>query len=217
MAEPLLALSGLGKHFGGVQAVKDLSFSMGSGEIVGLIGPNGSGKSTSVNLISGTLPPSNGDIRFAGTSVSRLTVSERVPLGLARTFQTTSVFPEFSVREQVLTACHVRYRSSASGSVFRLASARREEHAQHAKVEEILAFVGLAAVAGEAAAHLGRLVQRKAHLSPPARQLAPDIDLRIVGVEHGDTVGRQPGKYLALGQRDILHQAEAASVAPRCW
>ena len=143
MAEPLLALSGLGKHFGGVQAVKDLSFSMGSGEIVGLIGPNGSGKSTSVNLISGTLPPSNGDIRFAGTSVSRLTVSERVPLGLARTFQTTSVFPEFSVREQVLTACHVRYRSSASGSVFRLASARREEHAQHAKVEEILAFVGL--------------------------------------------------------------------------
>ncbi len=75
MAEPLLALSGLGKRFGGVQAVKDLTFSVNAAEVVGLIGPNGSGKSTSVNLISGTLLPSEGEIRFAGDSVSRLSVS----------------------------------------------------------------------------------------------------------------------------------------------
>ncbi len=107
--------------------MKDLSFSVGAAEIVGLIGPNGSGKSTSVNLISGTLPPSHGEIRFAGPACPRLSVSERVPLGLARTFQTTSVFPEFSVREQVLAACHVRYRIERFSSVFRFASARREE------------------------------------------------------------------------------------------
>ena len=198
MAEPLLALSGLGKHFGGVQAVKDLSFSMGSGEIVGLIGPNGSGKSTSVNLISGTLPPSNGDIRFAGTSVSRLTVSERVPLGLARTFQTTSVFPEFSVREQVLTACHVRYRSSASGSVFRLASARREEHAQRAKVEEILAFVGLAAVAGEAASAISSAQQR---LLMIATALATEPRLLLLDEPAAGMVAKERKDLAALIQR----------------
>ena len=102
MAEPLLVLRDVGKQFGGVQAVKDLSFSVGADEVVGLIGPNGSGKSTSVNLISGTLPPTNGDILFAGASVARLPVAQRVPLGLARTFQTTRVFPEFTVHQQLL-------------------------------------------------------------------------------------------------------------------
>ena len=198
MAEPLLALSGLGKHFGGVQAVRDLSFSMGEAEIVGLIGPNGSGKSTSVNLISGTLPPSNGEIRFAGANVSRLSVSERVPLGLARTFQTTSVFPEFSVREQVLTACHVRYRSSASGSVFRMASARREEHAQRAKVEEILAFVGLAAVADEAASAISSAQQR---LLMIATALATEPRLLLLDEPAAGMVAKERKDLAALIQR----------------
>jgi branched-chain amino acid transport system ATP-binding protein len=160
MAEPLLQLQGLGKQFGGVQAVKDLSFTIDAAEIVGLIGPNGSGKSTSVNLISGTLPPSRGDIRFDGASVSHLSVSQRVPLGLARTFQTTSVFPEFSVHEQVLAACHVRYRSAAAGSIFRSSSARQEARAQHDKVDGLLDFVGLSAVAGELASAISSAQQR---------------------------------------------------------
>jgi ABC-type branched-subunit amino acid transport system ATPase component len=160
MAEALLALNGLGKQFGGVQAVKDLSFSIAVSEIVGLIGPNGSGKSTSVNLISGTLPPSQGDICFSGASVAQLSVSQRVPLGLARTFQTTSVFAEFTVREQVLTACHARYRSSALGAVFRTAAARHEEREQARKCDEILAFVGLANVAAEACSAISSAQQR---------------------------------------------------------
>lgn len=160
MAEPVLALRGLSKQFGGVQAVKDLSFAVGSAEIVGLIGPNGSGKSTSVNLISGTLPPTTGDICFNGADVTRLSVSRRVPLGLARTFQTTSVFAEYTVGEQVLTACHACYRSSAAGSVFRLPSARREAMAQAAKVENILSFVGLESVAHELTSAISSAQQR---------------------------------------------------------
>jgi ABC-type branched-subunit amino acid transport system ATPase component len=160
MAEPLLVLAGLGKRFGGVQAVKDLSFAVGEAEVVGLIGPNGSGKSTSVNLISGTLPPTDGDIRFGGAGVAHLSVSDRVPLGLARTFQTTSVFPEYTVREQVLTACHVRFRSAALGSVFRSRRASREDQAQRDKTEAILAFVGLAEVAGELASAISSAQQR---------------------------------------------------------
>jgi ABC-type branched-subunit amino acid transport system ATPase component len=198
MAEHLLALTGLGKHFGGVQAVKDLSFSMGEAEIVGLIGPNGSGKSTCVNLISGTLPPSHGDIQFAGASVSRLSVSERVPLGLARTVQTTSVFPEFSVREQVLTACHVRYRSSAPGSVFRMASARREESAQRAKVEDLLAFVGLAGVAGEAAAAISSAQQR---LLMIATALATEPRLLLLDEPAAGMVAKERKDLAALIQR----------------
>ena len=160
MPDQLLALRGLGKQFGGVQAVKDLSFVVDAAEIVGLIGPNGSGKSTSVNLISGTLPPTCGDIHFDGHSVARLPVGARVPLGLARTFQTTSVFAEFTVREQVLAACHVRYRSSALGSVLRSSPARREAREQGAKADQILAFVGLAAVADEPSSAISSAQQR---------------------------------------------------------
>jgi branched-chain amino acid transport system ATP-binding protein len=198
MPEPLLVLNGLGKHFGGVQAVKDLSFSVGTAEIVGLIGPNGSGKSTSVNLISGTLPPSHGEIHFAGASVSKLSVSERVPLGLARTFQTTSVFPEFSVREQVLTACHVRYHSSASGSVFRTASARREERAQRDKMEEILALVGLTAVADEPASAISSAQQR---LLMIATALATEPRLLLLDEPAAGMVAKERKDLAGLIQR----------------
>jgi ABC-type branched-subunit amino acid transport system ATPase component len=198
MAEPLLALNALGKRFGGVQAVKDLSFSVGEAEIVGLIGPNGSGKSTSVNLISGTLPPSSGEIRFAGKSVARLSVSERVPLGLARTFQTTSVFPEFTVREQVLTTCHVRYQSPASGSVFRMAASRREEMAQRSKVEEILAFVGLSAVAGESASAISSAQQR---LLMIATALATEPRLLLLDEPAAGMVAKERKDLAALIQR----------------
>ena len=198
MAESLLTLTGLGKHFGGVQAVRDLSFSVGEAEIVGLIGPNGSGKSTCVNLISGTLPPSHGAIRFAGADVARLAVSQRVPLGLARTFQTTSVFPEFSVREQVLTACHVRYRSSASGSVFRTGAARREESAQRAKVDELLEFVGLAAVADDAASAISSAQQR---LLMIATALATEPRLLLLDEPAAGMVARERKDLADLIQR----------------
>ncbi len=198
MAEPLLVLQGLGKQFGGVQAVKDLSFSVGAAEVIGLIGPNGSGKSTSVNLISGTLPPTHGDIHFGGDSVSRLTVSERVPLGLARTFQTTSVFPEFTVREQVLTACHVRYRSSASRSVFRLAGARREARAQRERVEEILAFVGLSIVADAAASAISSAQQR---LLMIATALATEPRLLLLDEPAAGMVAKERKDLAGLIQR----------------
>ncbi len=198
MFEPLLALTGLGKHFGGVEAVKELSFEIGPAEIVGLIGPNGSGKSTSVNLISGTLPPSTGDIRFAGASVSRLSASERVALGLARTFQTTSVFPEFSVREQALTACHVRYQSGASGSVFRTPPARREERAQRAKVEKLMTFVGLEKVADEPASAISSAQQR---LLMIATALATEPRLLLLDEPAAGMVAKERKELAGLIQR----------------
>lgn len=198
MSEPLLELDGLGRNFGGVQAVRDLSFAIGEGEIVGLIGPNGSGKSTSVNLISGTLAASAGRIRFAGQDVSRLTVSQRVPRGLARTFQTTSVFPESTVHEQVLTACHVRFESSAAGAVLRSASARRDEDRQQARTRDILDFVGLTSVGSELASAISSAQQR---LLMIATALATEPRLLLLDEPAAGMVARERKDLAQLIQR----------------
>jgi ABC-type branched-subunit amino acid transport system ATPase component len=158
--ERLLTLNQVSKNFGGVQAVKNLSFDVNSNEIVGLIGPNGSGKSTSVNLISGAVPPSSGDIVWRNQNVNKLPISQRVPLGLARTFQTTSLLAEFSVFEQVLTACHTSYRVSPWRSVLRLKDARAQDAEQRAKAQELVEFVGLGDVTHDPTSSISSAQQR---------------------------------------------------------
>ncbi len=160
MPEPLLALVGVHKSFGGVRAVRDLSFHVGEGEVVGLIGPNGSGKSTTVQLVAGALTASAGDIRVDGRSVKALPVSARVPLGLARTFQTTSLFPEYTVEEQVLLGCHTRFRCTAAASVLQTRSSRRDDAEQRDRAFRILEFVGLADLASVPAAAISSARQR---------------------------------------------------------
>ena len=160
MADSLLVVDQASKNFGGVQAVKGLSFSMGPAHIVGLIGPNGSGKSTSVNLISGTLPLTSGGIRFNGQDVSHLPINARVPRGLARTFQTTSVFAEFTVTEQVMTACHPSFQTNPIHAVLRFSDARAEESKQREKARQIIEFVGLSSVADQTASSISSAQQR---------------------------------------------------------
>jgi len=160
MSQALLTIDQVDKNFGGVQAVKGLSFSIGYSEIVGLIGPNGSGKSTSVNLISGTLPISAGVIQFKGQNLHTLPISERVMQGLARTFQTTSIFPEFTVLEQVLAACHSCFKTRPAGSVLRSSTAKMEEQQQRKKAIELLEFVGLYPFADQLACAISSAQQR---------------------------------------------------------
>ncbi len=148
------------KNFGGVQAVKDLSLDISSNEIVGLIGPNGSGKSTSVNLISGAVPPSSGDIFWCSQNVSKLPISQRVSLGMARTFQTTSLLAETTVLEQVLTACHTCYDVSPWSSIFRTKSARAQEDQQYAKAQDLVEFAGLGDVASQTTSAISSAQQR---------------------------------------------------------
>ena len=158
--ERLLTLNQVSKNFGGVQAVKNLSFDVNSNEIVGLIGPNGSGKSTSVNLISGSVPPSSGDIVWRNQNVNKLPISQRVPMGLSRTFQTTSLLSEFSVLEQVLTACHTSYRVSPWRSVLRTKKARTQDAEQIAKAQELVEFVGLGDVMNDPTSTISSAQQR---------------------------------------------------------
>jgi ABC-type branched-subunit amino acid transport system ATPase component len=147
VAEPLLVLKGVSRAFGGVQAVKNLDLSLHAGEILGLIGPNGSGKSTTVNLISGSLPVTTGQILFAGQAVQDQGMGARVNLGMARTFQTTSLFPEFTVFEQVLMASHVRRTTWAGGCVLRTQRARSEQAQRAEQAQQLIDWVGLGAVA----------------------------------------------------------------------
>ncbi len=105
----LLEIDRLGKTFGGLVAVNDLSLSVAPGEILGLIGPNGSGKTTVLNLISGALKPSSGEIRLRGHAISRLSANQIARLGIARTFQLVRVLESLSCRDNVIAGLAFRH------------------------------------------------------------------------------------------------------------
>jgi branched-chain amino acid transport system ATP-binding protein len=99
-----LTVRNLSKAYGGVQAVRDVSFSVAPGEIVAIIGPNGAGKTTCFNMLNGQLAPDRGDIRLEGESLVGLPPYRISRLGVGRTFQVTATFGSMSVRENVQTA-----------------------------------------------------------------------------------------------------------------
>src|SRR5512140_2937027 len=107
----LLEIRGLTRHFGGVTAVSNLSFSVTEGEILGLIGPNGAGKTTVFNLVTGFVRPTAGEILLDGKSVVGLRPHAVARRGIARTFQIVKPFPGLSVKENVTLAAFLRHRT----------------------------------------------------------------------------------------------------------
>jgi|Deesub1362A_J573_1020465.scaffolds.fasta_scaffold00738_16 branched-chain amino acid transport system ATP-binding protein len=99
-----LEVINLSKHFKGLRAVDDVTFSVGNGEFLGIIGPNGAGKTTLFNLITGFLKPTSGEIHFVGRDITGMKPHERVKLGIARTFQVTKPFKKLTVMENVIIA-----------------------------------------------------------------------------------------------------------------
>jgi len=143
----VLRVTGICKHFGGVQAIRDLSFDLRAGEILGLIGPNGSGKSTTVNVLTGALPLTSGAIELAGEQVQHLAEYDRAIRGLTRTFQTTSIFPEFTVSEHVHLGCEpMRQRGTAGDFATR--------------IDEVLSLTGLSEIADETVGAISSAQQR---------------------------------------------------------
>jgi branched-chain amino acid transport system ATP-binding protein len=100
----VLEVRGVSKRFGGITAVDDVSFSVSEGEILGIIGPNGSGKSTLFNCVLGQLAPSSGEVRVDGKPVSGLRPCDLNRMGVSRTFQLLQVFPQLSVRDNLILA-----------------------------------------------------------------------------------------------------------------
>ena len=157
--DALLSVEGISKRFGGVQALKDVSFAIGRKEVVGLIGPNGSGKSTCVNLLSGSLPATAGQVRLKGALITGRPIYEVVARGLTRTFQATQVFAEYTARQNALIGCHALFRSGTLGLIARSAGAVREQHEMAAQADEVLDFVGLGPRKDQVAATLSAAVR----------------------------------------------------------
>ncbi|MCH1435345.1 MAG: branched-chain amino acid ABC transporter ATP-binding protein/permease, partial [Acidimicrobiales bacterium] len=138
--ETTVALDDVRVAFGGNLAVAGVSLEVRRDEIVGLIGTNGAGKSTLMNALGGYVP-STGDISVLGTDVTGKTPSQRAALGLGRTFQAATLFPELTVRETVQVALEARRRSSFVQTALFLDA--RSERRRRAEADELIGFLGL--------------------------------------------------------------------------
>ena len=136
-AEPLLELRALSKSFGGLQAVRGVSLTMMPGDRKAIIGPNGAGKTTLFNLISGIFPASSGRILLFGRDITRWPSHRRAALGMARTFQVTSLFPRLTVLDNVLLA--VKGRRASKFVMWRPLSSYRDAYD---KAQELLHRAG---------------------------------------------------------------------------
>lgn len=138
-----LEVKKLTKHFGGIVAIKNLSFDVEKGEILALIGPNGAGKSTLFNLITSTLTPSKGEILFKNKDITNLKTHLIAQLGIARTFQKTSVFMEMSVIENILVAHNMVCKTNLINQIFFNNAAKKVEEGILENAINIIEFIGL--------------------------------------------------------------------------
>jgi branched-chain amino acid transport system permease protein len=137
MSEPgsILEIRGLTRRFGGLTAVDGLDIDVNDGEIVSLVGPNGAGKTTVFNLISGVLSPTAGSVRLLGRELVGQPAHRITHHGIARTFQNIRVFPQLTVRENILLGTHHWTRSGMLGAVTFWPGTRRAERAAQAEVQ----------------------------------------------------------------------------------
>jgi branched-chain amino acid transport system ATP-binding protein len=158
----LLVVQGLSKDFGGLQAVKDLSFAVNAEEVVGLIGPNGAGKTTVFGLVAGFIRPDAGDVRFRGRSIVGARPHEICAAGLVRTFQIVRPFPHLPVLRNVVVGALVRHPRRADAE---------------ARAWAVLEEVGLAAKAAQPAGSLTLAERKRLEL---ARALATEPSLLLL-------------------------------------
>jgi branched-chain amino acid transport system ATP-binding protein len=160
--EALLEAEGLTRHFGGLPALRDVSFAVAKGEILGLIGPNGAGKSTLLNLVCGVARPSAGWIRFRGGDIAGLRPHQIARRGIARVLQTPRSFPSMTVRENV-----------AVGAAF----GGRDRAGARQGIEFLLELTGLA---GKKDQPLGGLTLQEKRTLELARALAMQPEVLLL-------------------------------------
>lgn len=169
--ETLLRITGVGKRFGGLQALTDVNLAIARGHIHGLIGPNGAGKTTCFNVITGLYQPDSGEFELAGQPYSPSAPHAVARAGIARTFQNIRLFGDMSALENVMVGRHVRTHQGVLGAIFRHPAARAEESQIVAHAQALLEFVGIAHLAQRTARHLSYGDQRRVEI---ARALATD-------------------------------------------
>ena len=231
----LFEVSNLSKEFGGLQVSRDISLALAEGERLALIGPNGAGKTTFVNLVTGRIRPSAGQVRLGGEDITALGAVQRVRRGLVRTFQVTRLFPDMTPEEHVVMTILQRHgRATRIFARFHGDSAARDEAA------EILATLGLTEVSSRKVATIAYGQQRLLDiaialaqrpkvllLDEPAAGVpqseTPRIDAALAGlppdlavlmIEHDmDLVFRFAKRVLVLAAGELIFQGLPAEVA----
>jgi branched-chain amino acid transport system ATP-binding protein len=176
-AAPLLEVRGLSRSFGGVSALRGVSFTVRTGQIKAVIGPNGAGKTTLFNAISGLLKPDGGEVSYRGESILGLRPYQIARRGISRSFQNLSLFPNMTVGENVMVGRHCRTRSGVFSAVLRTPQHRREERAVSAAATTMLDAVGLP---GRAADRVASLSFGQRRLVELARALATEPALLLL-------------------------------------
>jgi branched-chain amino acid transport system ATP-binding protein len=188
MPSTLLHVENLSKSFGALRATDGVTFEVEEGETHAIIGPNGAGKTTFIAQLAGNLRPDTGRIRFAGEDITALPAPRRARKGLARSFQITSVYPEFTALDNVALAVQAH-----SGHSFRFWSPAREDETLRGPARKVLEEVGLAERTSVLAANLAHGEQRQLEvamvlatgprlllLDEPMAGMGPDESQRLI-------------------------------------
>ena len=204
----LLEVRDIVVRFGGVTAVAGVSFDVEERQICGLIGPNGAGKTTLFNVISGIYRPSEGSVRFVGTTTTGMPRHRMAALGLGRTFQNLALFRSMTVRENILAGAHSAGRAGFLANALRLPAARAEEAAAERRARELIGLLALEAVADVPVSDLPfgtqkRVEMARALISQPKLLL---LDEPAAGLNHGevDELGELFREVLRMFDLSIL-------------
>ena len=186
-----IKMVGLTKQFGGLTAVNNVDFEIEEGKITAIIGPNGAGKSTFFNLISGFHRPTSGTITFEGKDITKTPAHIGARLGIARTFQTTNLFEQSTVIDNVIVGHRLRTKSKLYDAIFRTPREKREERESYDKAIEVLDFVGLLDLAD---IHVATISQESKKRVAIALALATDpkvifLDEPAAGINPEETDG----------------------------
>lgn len=188
-AAPVLETSALSKSFGGLAAVRDVAIALQRGELHALIGPNGAGKSTLVNLLSGELRPTSGEIRLDGHPVESTSAPRMAQAGVARSFQRTNIFPPLTVHENVRLAAQAIH--TPTRELLRPRSSARD---LDARVAAVLERIGLHEaphrIAGTLSHGEQRLIEIAMTLAGNPRVLLLDEPLAGMGNEESEAMAR---------------------------
>jgi branched-chain amino acid transport system ATP-binding protein len=196
--QPALTIEHITVHFGGLVAISDMNFVVNEGEVVSLIGPNGAGKTTAFNVITGFLQPSHGHVSYRGASLNNLKPHEVTSLGLARTFQRTSVFQSVSVFENVMIGLHRRGRSRLWDTLLALPRERESESELNERAGEVLALVGIERRSRELAGSLSYGDQR---LLGVALALATDPSMLLLDEPVSGMNATETARFMRLLDR----------------
>jgi len=216
----LLEVRGVSKRFGGVQALKDISLSVGEKEIVGLIGPNGAGKTSFFNCITGLMRVDEGEILFrrGKENLCGLPSNRILEKGLARTFQNLRIFKNMTLLENVAVGMHARTHSGLWDAFLRTRRFHVEEKKMFHRANELLDWIGLARQGNEIAMNLSYGDQKRLEI---ARALASEpklllLDEPVAGMNPNekDEIARLIRKIRARGIAVLLIEHDMKVVMP---